>query len=174
MSHHPVRGMDHIGITVADIDAATRFFIDAFGAKVLYDSLPLEGEDNKGEHNDRVLHLIPGTVVKAVRMLQLQHGPGVELFQMEGPQQREPVRPCDYGLQHFAVQVDDIDEAVKRFEQAGGKMFTAPQPLTFPAEKGEGNCFCYGQTPWGSVIELISTPSPLPYRQHSDLERWKP
>ncbi|MGV7093647.1 VOC family protein [Siccibacter turicensis] len=174
MSDNPVRGMDHIGITVADIEAATQFFIDAFGAKVLYDSLPLAGEDNEGTHNEQVLNLAPGTVVKAVRMLWLRHGPGIELFQMQGPTQREPVRPSDYGLQHFAVYVEDMPEAVTRFERAGGKMFTEPQPLTFAPEKGEGNCFCYGRTPWGSVIELISTPSPLPYTQHTSLRRWKP
>lgn len=53
-------------------------------------------------------------------------------------------------------------------------MFTAPQPLMFPTEVGENNFFCYGRTPWGSVIELISLPSKLPYEDHTSLRRWKP
>ena len=44
----------------------------------------------------------------------------------------------------------------------------------FPTEKGEGNYFCYGTTPWGSVIELITLPTPLPYEEDTDLRRWKP
>ena len=84
-------------------------------------------------------------------------------------------RPSDYGLQHFAVYVDDIEEAIRLFEAAGGRMFTEPQPLMFPPEKGEGNYFCYGTRPWGSVIELITLPTPLPsYEDDTELRRWKP
>ncbi len=107
-------------------------------------------------------------------MMKLKHGPGLELFEMKGPEQSQPVRPSDYGLQHFAVYVDDINEAISLFEQAGGKMFTSPQPLMFPTEVGENNFFCYGRTPWGNVIELISLPSKLPYEDHTSLRRWKP
>lgn len=174
MEKHPVRGMDHIGITVAELEQATRFFQQAFGAQVIYDSVAPTANDVQGEETERTLNLMPGTRIKAVRMLALQHGPGLELFEMAGPQQRDPVRPSDYGLQHFAVYVDDMAAAVSRFEAAGGQMFTAPQPLMFPTERGEGNLFCYGQTPWGSVIELISLPSPLPYETDTSLRRWKP
>ncbi|MDY8883516.1 VOC family protein, partial [Escherichia coli] len=49
-----------------------------------------------------------------------------------------------------------------------------PKPLTFPDEKGEGNAFCYGQTPWGSIVELICWPTPMPYEKTTNLRRWKP
>ncbi|WP_371277305.1 VOC family protein, partial [Streptomyces albidoflavus] len=35
-----VRGIDHIGLTVPDLEGATRFLADALGAEVLYDTLP--------------------------------------------------------------------------------------------------------------------------------------
>ncbi|XBS69652.1 VOC family protein [Acerihabitans sp. KWT182] len=174
MNTHPVRGMDHVGITVADIEQATRFFAEAFGAEVIYDSVKRSDENLKGADQESHLHLFEGTAIKAVRMLKLQNGPGVELFEMHGPEQRAPARPSDFGIQHFAVYVDDIDEAVRLFERAGGKMFSRPLPLTFPTEIGKGNAFCYGRTPWGSVIELITLPSTPPYERQTALRRWKP
>ncbi|HAU5565756.1 TPA: VOC family protein [Serratia fonticola] len=169
-----IRGMDHIGITVSDINEATQFFEQAFGAQVIYDSVALTDEDVKGQEAEKILNLFPGTEISAVRMLTLQHGPGLELFEMKGPQQNQPQRPSDFGIQHFGVYVDDMQEAINRFENAGGKMFTAPQPLMFPTEIGNNNYFCYGQTPWGSVIELISLPSAMPYEKTTSLRRWKP
>jgi hypothetical protein len=34
-----IRGMDHVGITVPDLDAAARFFEEAFEAKPMYDHI---------------------------------------------------------------------------------------------------------------------------------------
>lgn len=174
MRASPVHGMDHVGLTVPDIDQATRFFEAAFDAELIYESKKLSEEPEEGAEIEQTLNLFPGTQVEAVRMLQLRYGPGLELFQMEGPEQREPVRPSDYGLQHFAIYVDDIDAAVAQFEAAGGTMFTPPQPIMFEPEMGEGNLFCYGKTPWNSVIELLTYPSPMPYEKNTPLRRWRP
>jgi len=174
MSKEIIRGMDHVGITVADIEEATRFFEAVFGAEVIYDSVAPSDENVKGDGPETMLNLFPGTEIRAVRMLRLRHGPGLELFEMKGPEQNSPQRPSDFGIQHFAVYVDDIKEATMLFEAAGGKTYTPPQPIMFPAEAAENNLFCYGQTPWGTVIELISLPSPLPYEKDTVLRRWKP
>ncbi|WAJ31002.1 VOC family protein [Antarcticirhabdus aurantiaca] len=107
-------------------------------------------------------------------MLALRHGPGIELFQFTAPDQKEPIRPADYGLQHFAVYVDDIRAAVAKFEAAGGAMLTDPQPFMFGTEEGDGNLFCYGRAPWGSTIELVTYPSPMPYEPTTPLRRWRP
>lgn len=174
MKANPARGMDHVGITVENLEAATRFFQQAFDAQVIYDSVAADDDSLEGEEPESILRVAKGTTISAVRMLKLQYGPGLELFEMHAPEQSAPVRPSDYGLQHFAVYVDDIDESIRLFEAAGGEMFTDPQPLMFPTEVGEGNFFCYGRTPWGSVIELITLPTPLPYEEDTDLRRWKP
>ena len=173
MPQSSVRGMDHIGITVPDIEQATTFFCAALGAEVIYTSVAPEDELDQ-DAQQKTLRLTPGTQVKAVRMLKLHHGPGIELFEMHGDDQREPPRANDYGLQHFAVYVDDIDAAIQCFEQAGGSMFTGPKALSFPPERGDGNAFCYGRTPWGGIIEMITRPSPMPYEQHTALRRWQP
>ncbi|WP_285112161.1 VOC family protein [Leclercia adecarboxylata] len=170
----PVRGIDHIGITVPDIIQATLFFEQAFNAKEIYRSVEPGDGNIDPDAQKKTLRLFPGTEVRAIRMLAMPHGPGIELFEMHGPEQQSPARASDFGLQHFAVYVDDFSQAIKRFTAAGGEMFTEPKALSFPAEQGDGNAFCYGKTPWGSVIELISWPSPMPYEKYTPLRRWKP
>ncbi|MDY1035747.1 VOC family protein [Enterobacteriaceae bacterium RIT714] len=170
----PVRGIDHIGITVPDIEQATLFFETVFSAQIIYRSVEPDSENIDDEAQQNTLRLFPGTKIRAIRMLAMPHGPGIELFEMHGPEQHSPARPSDFGLQHFAVYVDDFKEVIDRFTAAGGEMFTEPKPLTFPAERGEGNAFCYGKTPWGSVVELISWPTPMPYEKYTSRRRWKP
>jgi len=169
-----VRGIDHIGITVPDIEQATLFLERAFDARVLYHSVTPDSENIDHDAQEHTLRLFPGTRIRAIRMLAMPHGPGIELFEMHGPEQGHPARASDFGLQHFAVYVDDFSTAIASFTAAGGEMFTEPKPLTFPDERGEGNAFCYGQTPWGSIVELISWPSPMPYEKKTSLRRWKP
>lgn len=166
--------MDHVGITVEDLEAATQFFQKVFDAEIIYDSVAKDDPSVEGEEPESILRVAEGTTISAVRMLKFQYGPGLEMFEMHAPDQSEPVRPSDFGLQHFAVYVDDIQESVRLFEEAGGEMFSDPQPLMFEAERGEGNLFCYGSTPWGSVVELVTYPSSMPYEDNTDLRRWKP
>lgn len=173
MNTSHVQGMDHVGITVPDIEAATRFFEAAMDAELIYESKPLSSEPTGGEEVENMLNLHEGTAIEATRMLRLRYGPGLELFEMKGPEHREPARPSDYGLQHFAIYVDDIHEAVKKFEAAGGKMFSEPKEILFEPESGEGNLFCYGAAPWGTVIEMITYPTPMPYEYDTPLRRWK-
>ena len=170
----PARGIDHIGITEPDLNQATLFFEQAFNAKEIYRSVEPGDGNIDPDAQQKTLRLVPGTEVRAIRMLAMPHGPGIELFEMHGSEQQPPARASDFGLQHFAVYVDDFAQAIARFTAAGGEMFTEPKALSFPAEQGEGNAFCYGKTPWGSVIELISWPSPMPYEKYTDRRRWKP
>lgn len=53
-------------------------------------------------------------------MMRLGNGANIELFVYSGVTQRAPVRPSDYGMQHFAVYVDDIAEAGERFTDSSG------------------------------------------------------
>lgn len=84
-------------------------------------------------------------------MLVMPHGPGIELFEMHGPEQGMPARASDFGLQHFAVYVDDFDKAIAAFTAAGGEMFTAPKPLTFPDEKVKGMLSAMGKHPGAAL-----------------------
>ena len=85
MNTTSIRGIDHIGITVPDIEAATQFLIAAFGAEVIYESLSRADPPIEGAKPEKMLQLSKGTQTVAVRMIKLQHGPGIELIEMHAP-----------------------------------------------------------------------------------------
>ncbi|MGC5345454.1 VOC family protein [Streptomyces sp. DT24] len=168
-----VRGIDHVGLTVPDLETATHFLVRAFGAKILYDTLRREEEPRKGPDLEKRLGVPKGTRQRAIRMLSLPNGPGVELFEFSGPRQEPPVLPCDFGWQHVALYTDELDEAVENCVSAGAALLAPPHPLPGP-EEGERNRFAYLRAPWGSILELVSYPDPQPYERTTAERRWRP
>lgn len=168
------RGIDHIGITVPNLEQATLFFEQAFDAKLSYDNIGQDDAPQEGSGIEQQLGLPQGTKVLRIRMLSIGHSAGIELFQFVHTHQQRPALASDYGLQHAAFYVDDIHEAAARFEAAGGELLSTPSPLSGDIESGEGNTFVYGRTPWGMVIELISYPAGIQYPSDSEAERFTP
>ncbi|MBM6614753.1 VOC family protein [Desemzia sp. RIT804] len=169
---HNIHGIDHVGITVPDIEQATQFFIEALAAEVLYDTFT-KNEPKRDSTETQVRLGIPSnTAQRAIRMLKLPNGPGLELFEYEKPHQSGPVDPADIGWTHIAIYVENIYKVLKQVEIAGGKRQADPQPLG-GIEKGANNLFCYVKTPWGSTIELISYPSPQPYQSITNKRKWQ-
>ncbi|MFC0038780.1 VOC family protein [Actinomadura rayongensis] len=167
------RGIDHIGVTVPDLDAATRFFVEAFDAAVLYDTLRRDDGPVGGPDTERRLGVPAGTAEVAIRMLALPNGPGIELFEFRTPRRRDPAVPSDLGWQHVAFYVDDLDAAAARVSRAGGIPLGDPRPLPGP-ESGPRNRFWYARTPWGGTLELLTYPDPQPYEETTDLRRHRP
>jgi len=165
-----VRAIEHVGMTVPDMEAATQFFADAFGAKHIYDMLeePLGGPDVEAG-----LGVPKGAVITAIRMLRLGNGPNIELFTYAGVAQGEPARPNDFGLQHICLYVDDIDTAADLFAAAGGTLLSRPGDLP-GGDAGLGNRYVYARTPWGATIELVTYPSSQAYEVRTELRRWRP
>jgi catechol 2,3-dioxygenase-like lactoylglutathione lyase family enzyme len=165
--------IDHVGVTVPDIDAATAFFAAALDAVFLYDvrhrtEVPRSSTEVHGYLG------IPSTMAQgAIRMLALPEGPGLELFEYLGPDQHSPAVPSDLGWQHVALYVDDIDAALEKVELAGGVRNSDPRELR-GVEAGEGNRFVYTRTPWGSTLELVSYPTPQPYLLTAPRAKWAP
>ncbi|MDI6652217.1 VOC family protein [Gluconobacter japonicus] len=166
------RGIDHVGVTVPDINVAIIFLEAAFGAVALYRNVT-SASPQQGSRTEAILGLPQGTVVWEMCMMSLGHGPGIELFEMHGPDQHTALRACDFGLQHFAVYVDDIHAACARFIKAGGELLTEPQGQP-SLEAGPGNMFCYGRAPWGMIIELLSTPSRERFDDIAPTKRYQP
>jgi catechol 2,3-dioxygenase-like lactoylglutathione lyase family enzyme len=164
-----LRGVDHIGITVPNMEQATAFFVDVLGCELLYEREP-PGDDAP---RDR-LGVPAGSRIQGVRFLRCATGANIELFEFYSPDQREEFpRPSDVGIQHLAVYVDDLDAAAEHLRRHGVNLMSGPNPLPGP-EAGEGNRFIYARTPWGLTVELISYPASMAYEQHSDARRWRP
>lgn len=70
------RGIQHIGVTVPDLDAATAFFVEGLGAKVAYDGLTPEDEPRQGEEVERQLGLPSGAAIHRQRMIVIGEGRG--------------------------------------------------------------------------------------------------
>jgi catechol 2,3-dioxygenase-like lactoylglutathione lyase family enzyme len=168
-----VRGMDHVGMTVPDIEEATNFFKEAFQAGVCYDVQKPEHDPMKGEEVEKQLGLPDGFSIIHMRLLRIGDGPTIELFQLGNKTDGEPARISDMGLHHFGFYVDDMETASRAFESAGGTLLTDPHPLA-GVEDGPRNAGVYGTTPWGSLIELLTYPDGIDYPEESEAERWTP
>lgn len=166
-------GIDHIGLTVPDMEQATAFFKQAFGAKICYDALTPQQPPNEGAETEQKLGLPEGTQVRHIRLIQIGQGASIEMFQFEHSKQRPPALAVDYGIQHVALYVENIEQAVRDFESAGGILLSAPNPLP-SYEQGKDHLFVYGRAPWGTLIELISYPHGIHYPQTSQSNRWTP
>lgn len=172
MSEKRIHGIDHIGLTVPDIESATQFFQEALAGEVIYDTFT-KSEPKRDSPEVQKRLGIPSTMAqRAIRMIGFPNGPQIELFEYEGKDQSLPVTSSDLGWTHIAMYVEDIDAAVNAVEAAGGERFVDPQPLA-GMEAGEGNQFCYTRTPWGSTLELISYPSPQPYLEETSRKKWQ-
>jgi len=139
-----IRAVDHIGISVSNMDRAIRFFREGLGAQVTEPHL----------HDDPRIGTIVG--IPGLQNIICQASLGrqrFELLQYVVPQgrQAENHRPCDPGHIHIALAVEDIAGVIDRlgdygFEPAG------------PVQHGVGGSglaasYCYGFD--GLVIELI-------------------
>ena len=112
MSH--VRRFDHVGITVADLEAAMQFFV----------TLGLEVEGRmfvEGEFIDTVIG-IPGSRTEIVMLRSPDKGTGVELSSFVRPD-CVPGSPNamanEVGLRSVAFEVYDLDAAVDQVTSAG-------------------------------------------------------
>lgn len=170
-----IRGIDHIGITVPDIAEATVFLQEAFGAKIAYDSKKPEEGAQGGEEIEKILGLKKGAKIVHMRIVSIGESISIELFQYQNIEQSKPSNPDDFGIQHFAVYVDNMEEAVAKFEKAGGQLNTKPTKIINEIEgNAEINQFCYGVTPWGTVVELITYPNGIDYPKDSNTKRFTP
>ncbi|MET3980285.1 catechol 2,3-dioxygenase-like lactoylglutathione lyase family enzyme [Mucilaginibacter sp. UYP25] len=135
--------MDHIGINVPEIDFATKFLQEAFGAEVIYESYSKQQPPLNLSGIESTLNVAQGTKIYACRMIKIGYEPIIELFEIHVDGQRNAIMSSDLGLQHLSLYTDDIFQSIQQFELAGGKMLSAPNPILFLMEKGNLNYFCY-------------------------------
>ena len=135
-------GLHHVAISVPDLEAASRFYVDVLGFERAFD-----GEWDHRPANDRVIG-IDGTAAK-VRMLRAANA-YVELWEYHSPAPAplDPARsPADHGLAHICLQVTDIHAEHARLSQAGMTFHGPPVDLGASAA-------IYGRDPFGTIIEL--------------------
>jgi catechol 2,3-dioxygenase-like lactoylglutathione lyase family enzyme len=135
--------MDHVGIVVEDLEAATEFFVEL--------GLELEGEAAvEGRWVDRIVGL--EGVRTDIAMLQTPDGNGrVELAKFHSPSSKGDNRPAPAnapGIRHLTFVVEDIDAVVAGLRARGTE-------LVGELEQYEDSYrLCYVRGPEGIIIEL--------------------
>jgi catechol 2,3-dioxygenase-like lactoylglutathione lyase family enzyme len=113
----PIRHFDHVGITVADLDTATAFFLGL--------GLVVEGRATlEGEFLDTVCGLA-NSRTEIVMLRTPEGGAGLELssFERPGHAQGSPdAMANELGLRSVAFEVDDLQDTVERLAADGYKL----------------------------------------------------
>jgi catechol 2,3-dioxygenase-like lactoylglutathione lyase family enzyme len=138
-----IQRMDHVGIVVDDLAAATAFFVEL--------GLKLQGEWSvEGGWVDRVVRL-EGVRVEAA-MVETPDGHGrLELVKFHAPSGRGGDRhaPANTpGIRHVAFAVDDIDAVVARLRARGAELVGEVERY------GDSYRLCYIRGPEGIIVEL--------------------
>ncbi len=138
-----IHRMEHVGIVVDDLGAATEFFAEL--------GLKLQGEGPvEGGWVDRVVGL--EGVRAEIAMMETPDGHGrLELVKFHAPSGRGGDRhaPANTpGIRHLAFAVDDIDAAVASLRARGAE-------LVGDVERYEDSYrLCYVRGPEGIIVEL--------------------
>ena len=131
----PLR-VDHVGLSVRDLDAAAEFYSTAFG-------LTPQLEFELAPHPIRGL------------MMRHESGMRLELFQHEdsvpGLQGLTPIEAhATRGYSHFALAAPDIDAAFTAALEAGARAVVEPTPSPEPGVR-----FAFLADPEGNLVELV-------------------
>jgi catechol 2,3-dioxygenase-like lactoylglutathione lyase family enzyme len=165
-----LRGGDHVGITVPDLEAATRFLVDVLGAQQFYDLGPFRADDDW-----MTVHLgVPADAcMTKLRIFRLGTGLNVEVFEYEAAGQRmQPPLNSDVGGHHIALYVDDVNAAVKHLRAHGVEVMGEPTVRTTGPSGGQ--TWVYFRAPWGLQFELVSYPNGKAYEAKYRHKLWDP
>ena len=157
-------GIEHIGLTVPDLDAATTFFADVLGAETLYDVGPFASPDDW-----MASHLAghPRGRLNRLRVVRIANGPVVELIE---PVADDRPMAASAGF-HLAFYVADMELALTALKAHGVEIQSGPVEMTEGPSRGM--TWLYFTAPWGQQLELVSYPAGIAaYAGRDDI--WRP
>lgn len=166
-----LRGVEHIGFTVPDLEQATRFFVEVIGCEFVYSLGPIA--DPAGNWMSEHLNVPARCRIRELRFFRCGFGPNFEIFQYEGSDcLRELPRNCDVGGHHLAFYVDDFNAALCYLADLGVKLLG--KPTVRSTGPSAGQTWVYFLAPWGMQLELVSFPRGKAYEATSSIRLWHP
>ncbi len=158
---------DHVGVTVPNLEEATRFLVDIVGFEYLYSLGPMG--DAEGDWMTQHLNVHPRAACQELRFFRCGPSPVLEVFEFTAPEQRtDPPRNSDVGGHHIAVYVEDIDRAVAYLRTHGVTVLGEPTVSSGPHL---GQRWVYFLAPWGLQFELVSYPNGRAFYLAEDREQ---
>ncbi|WP_419904967.1 VOC family protein [Kiloniella sp.] len=156
-----VRGMEHVGVTVPNLNEAKSFFVKSLGCQEAFDLGPFADPkgswmtENVATHKDATLK---------IGALKCGNGTNVELFEFSSPAQNKswPKRE-DFGATSLGFYVDDLkttiaDLKANNVEVLGEVKSVDQGPIA-------GRDWVYARAPWGLLIFLLSEPNGIAYEK---------
>lgn len=153
-----LKRVDHVSLTVADLDAAVDFYSRVFGATLEYRMGPFDAADLPRMEDGRdwtAAHVNVESARLEIAMLRLGTNLNMELFQYSKPENaaKTPPANCDVGSRHVCFEVGDIQSAIDHLSRNGCK------PMSGPIEMRDGPCppskSWYVLDPFGNQLELV-------------------
>ncbi len=138
--------VQHIAVSVSDMEKALEFFCGALGLEVMMD-MEMEGVP--------AIEAILG--VKDIKMryvLFTGQGAQLNLLEFKNPKGENiaaKMRPFDHGIHHIAFAVDDVEAAYEELKAKGVEFISPPQ------DTGVAKAIAM-RGPDGVVIELFELP----------------
>lgn len=164
-----LRGIDHLGFTVPDLNEAHHFLVDVLGASHIY---TLSGKSSDRDWMRAHLGVHPRTVIREIRFYRLESGSNLEVFEYQSADGQAPQpRNSDLGGHHLALYVDDLDAAMAVLRERGVEFMGEPTPS---AEAALGQRWVYFRSPWGMQFELVSFPTGKAYENTAGVKLWHP
>ncbi len=140
-------GIDHVSVTVGDLDRSLAFYRDLLG-------IPLLG---RGEEAGSEVASVTGLTDAHFYFADLDLGSGqiLELLQYVRPEGvRLKPRVFDSGSGHIAIRVENLDDTLRRLKREGILPRAAPVELRDPKWWRGARCV-YVSDPDGVTVELV-------------------
>jgi catechol 2,3-dioxygenase-like lactoylglutathione lyase family enzyme len=150
----PTAAVTHVGVTVTDLDEATRWYGEALGLEPI--GPPVDVRAHEG-HGGAVAADVFGPRLGRFRQAHLAsaNGVAIELFQFLEPRTERADPTFEFwttGLFHVCFAVAGIERVARRIAASGGRRRTG----TLEIFEGEPYRTCFCEDPFGNVIELYS------------------
>ena len=128
-------GMDHVGIAVKNLDDAVHLYRDVLGFK-------LEGIHVLAERKFRMAIMVPGAGTKIELMEPIDKDSTIAKF----------LEKHGEGIQHLAVEVSDIEEALAQLKRKG---VTLIDETPKNGVEGKKIAFVHPKSTRGVLLELV-------------------
>ena len=168
-----IKGINHVGLTVPNIEEATEFFKNAFGAKIAYDGLSYDDDPRQGEEVERMLGLSKGSKIVKQRMIVIGNSANIEMFEIVSDLQDGPLKLVDLGFNHISLFVENMDKAINDARDAGAIPLSEKHDNSRYEDSDESSSV-YLKTNWNLLIELQSIPNGYYYPNYSEIDVFIP